>query len=236
MTNKTATYTAKANKAYYDRNKDNEDFKAKKSESNKRYYERKKQLKLANDKIIVVKLDNTESSNIALTETSNIVPTESSSIAPTESSNIAPTESSNIVPTESSSIAPTESSNIAPTESSNIVPTESSNIVLTDNSNKDYIRNIIDSVYNEFLNEIEKEQISEKIDEELSDNNNLLEYDLIEILNGFNKNSPRFSILKPDLAKKTKILLTKSTLLMKKVKHKKTLKNGNSPTNFIVKV
>ena len=220
MTNKTAPYTAKANKAYYDRNKDREEFKEKKSESNRRYYEKKKLLKLANDKIIVVKLNNTESSNIVLTESSNIIPT--------ESSNIVLTESSNIVFTESSNIAPTESSNIPPTESSNIAPTEY--------SYKDYIRTIIDSVYNEVLNEIEKERLSKKIDEELSDINNLLEYDLIEILNGFNKNSARFSILNPDLAKKTKILLTKSAVLKKNVKHKKTLKNGNSPTNFIVKV
>jgi hypothetical protein len=211
MTNKTATYTAKANKAYYDRNKNKEDFKEKKSESNRRYYEKKKKLELANDKIIVVKLDNTESINII------------------------PTESSNIVLTESSNIVLTELSNIVLTELSNIVPTELSNVVLTETNNKDCIRNIIDSVYNEFLNEIEKERISEQIDAELSNNNYLLECDLIEILNGFNGNSPRFSILKPDLAKKTKILLTKSALLMKKVKHKKTLKNGNSPMLSIEK-
>jgi hypothetical protein len=60
MSKKTAPYTAKANKAYYDRNKDNEEFKAKKSESNRKYYERRKLNKdnsSEDDEILIIKED-----------------------------------------------------------------------------------------------------------------------------------------------------------------------------------
>jgi hypothetical protein len=48
---KVPQYTKKANAKYYERIKDNKDFKEKKSESNKRYYEKRKEriLSIEND-------------------------------------------------------------------------------------------------------------------------------------------------------------------------------------------
>ena len=60
MFKKTATYQARGNKAYYERNKDKEEFKAKKSEINRRYYERRKLNKdnsSEDDEILIVKED-----------------------------------------------------------------------------------------------------------------------------------------------------------------------------------
>lgn len=44
-------YTRKANKAYYNKNKDKEEFREKKSESNRKYYEKRKEriLSIEND-------------------------------------------------------------------------------------------------------------------------------------------------------------------------------------------
>ena len=91
----------------------------------------------------------------------------------------------------------------------------------------------------EKIREIEMEQISDKIDEELSDNNDLLDCELceIEILAEFIKKIPRFSILNPEISKR--VILTKSSILLNKNKNKyktqKSTKNGNYLRNFIVK-
>ena len=67
-----------------------------------------------------------------------------------------------------------------------------------------------------------------KIDEELSDNNDLLDCELaeIELFDKFIKIIPRFSIFNPEISKR--VILTKSILLNKnKCKTRKTTKNGN---------
>ena len=169
----------------------------------------KRKLKLQQQKL------NSINSNIVV-DTSNIV-----------------VDTSNIV-VDTSNIAITDTS-----ETSNIATTDKSNIVVDKIIEKEYIRTIINNIYKECINECEKEFLNTQIDNELYDIIYQLDGNLIDLFEGFKKQT-RFSIINKNfintnLIKKKSYLLTRHSIIKNREKIKKSLKKGNLPTKFIEK-
>jgi len=222
MIPKTPIYTLNAIKAYQKRNKDKQANKEKISEYNQKAYQKRK-LKLQQQKL------NSINSNIVV-DTSNIVVDTSNIVVDT--SNIV-VDTSNIV-VDTSNIAITDTS-----ETSNIATTDKSNIVVDKIIEKEYIRTIINNIYKECINECEKEFLNTQIDNELYDIIYQLDGNLIDLFEGFKKQT-RFSIINKNfintnLIKKKSYLLTRHSIIKNREKIKKSLKKGNLPTKFIEK-
>jgi len=145
-------YTRRAYKNWYDRNKDNEDFKDRRAIANKKAYQKRKLRQLEDSKkLVVIKEDHDVSSNISLVNESNI----------TLDNN------SNIVINQSNIVGINES-NISLVNDSNIVINHS-NITLDDNL--DIVINA-EKIERKFKKEVENLLNPEEI------NNN--EYDIIK--------------------------------------------------------
>ena len=66
-------YTKRAYRNWYDRNKDNEDFRQKRAETNRRAYEKRKLRQIQQSNIVVNKVDETNSNIVVNIDESNIV-------------------------------------------------------------------------------------------------------------------------------------------------------------------